>query len=180
MPVFLEKYNGEDIMKKRKKKVKKSGDKKNRNTVNTQKLKKNNFDGVANADDRGKIFGSRYLDRNSKKNVFKIPRGDGSNKKRKDDDMSGFVLENVQPQKKKRKLSKLERKEYRLEKSRQEERMNKVNAVDNEWPIDEINRNMEKKNDDKRDENNRDRNKNDKREEDDDDDDVEITETDML
>eukprot|EP01083_Nonionella_stella_P023021 63616_1 len=112
----------------------------NRNKVNKQKLKKNNFDGVANADDRGKIFGSRYLDRNSKKNVFKIPRGDGSNKKRKDDDMSGFVLENVQPQKKKRKLSKLERKEYRLEKSRQEERMNKVNAVDNEWPIDEINR----------------------------------------
>merc|ERR1712129_273398 len=45
-------------------------------------LKKNNVDAVATADDRGKIFGSRFLDANSKKDVFALPREESAKRKR--------------------------------------------------------------------------------------------------
>merc|ERR1712154_359936 len=99
-------------------------------------LKKNNFEETANAQQRAKIFGSRYLDRNSKKDVFKLPRELIGTAKRKDP-----ILENMQPRKK-RKISEFaslnDKLAYNKRQSEESKRMRMIHAVNAEWPTNEI------------------------------------------
>ena len=111
--------------------------------TNNAKLKRNNVDIVADPDNRDKIFGSRYVDRNSKKDVFKLPRNNNDKKKNrkrkgKNIDNDGPTLDNMQ-RVKKRKLSKYEKLKEKLKNREQKKRMDKTTGVEDEWPINKQN-----------------------------------------
>eukprot|EP01083_Nonionella_stella_P036112 98542_1 len=188
-PVFNQTYK-ED------KKGKKKGKKRphfNRNEnkkqkKNEAKLKGNNMERVASAADRGKIFGSRYLDRNSKKDVFKLPRGtaDKKNKKRNRKEMevgmSSNLMKDIEPPKKKKKVSKYRKMQEQLKLARQRTREKKTKAVQKEWPMDKTHATPKRKgvNESKKQIIERETNRNVQNNDNDKAEDVEVTEADLL
>merc|ERR1712087_1052922 len=89
------------------------------------------------------IFGSRYLDRNSKLDVFKLPRTQVGSEKRK---LNGPIVESLPPRKKRKVVKKRENakrsgeeKQEAFERRELEDsRLSGVHVVDNEWPMEEI------------------------------------------